>query len=59
MTMVTYGIASNAHHSIRSLRGTAKSTDDERVARALTNDFYVDDFLSGSNSLVEAEELQD
>ena len=59
MTRVTYGIASSAYHSIRSLRETAKSTDDERVTRALVNDFYVDDFLSGSTSLVEAEELQD
>ena len=59
MTRVTYGIASSAYHSIRSLREIAKSIDDERVAQALINDFYVDDFLSGSTSLVEAEELQD
>ena len=56
MTRVTYGIASSAYHSIRSLRETAKSTN-ERVAQALTNDFYVDDFLSGFNSLVGAERI--
>ena len=55
MTSVIYGIASSAYHSIRSLR----ENDFERVAQALTNNFYLDDFLSGSNSLVEAEELQD
>ena len=59
MTRVTYGIASSSYHSIRSLQETAKSTNDERVAQALLNDFYVDDFLSGSDNEFEAEQLQD
>ena len=59
MTWVTYGIASSSYHSIRSLQETAKSTNDERVAQALLNNFYVGDFLSGSDNEFEAEQLQD
>ena len=59
MTRLTYGIASSAYHSIRSLQETAKSTKDERVAQALLNDSNVDDFLSGSNNEFEGEQLQD
>ena len=34
-------------------------TENKRVSQAILNDFYVDDFLSGSNSVIEAAELQD
>ena len=59
MTRVTYGIASSSYHSVRSLQETSKLTVNKRVSQAILNDFYVDDFLSGSNSVIEAAELQD
>ncbi len=59
MTRVTYGIATSAYHSIRALQETAKDTTDEVTKQTILNDFYVDDLLSGANSMEEAKHLQD
>ena len=56
---MTYGIASSSYHSIRSLQETSTMTENKRVSQAILSDFYVDDLLSGSNSVIEAAELQD
>ena len=59
MARVTYGIGSSAYHSIRPLQEASKLTENKRVAQSILNDVYVDDFLSGSNRVMEAVELQD
>ena len=59
MTRVTYGSATSAYHSIRALRETARETGDKRVKQAILKDFYVDDLLSGANSIEEAIQMQD
>ena len=46
-------------HSIRTLQETSKLTNDKRVAREILSSFYVEDFLSGCNSIEEAADLQD
>ena len=56
---VTYGIASSGYNAVRSLQETAKLTDNENVRTALLEGFYVDDFLSGCNTLEDAKGLQD
>ena len=56
---VIYGIASSGYHAVRSLQETAKFTDNENVRTAILEGFYVDDFLSGCNTLEDAKGLQD
>lgn len=59
MTRVTYGIASSAYHSIRSLQESAKYTNDDLVKAKILKDFYVDDLLSGADSFEMAKRIQD
>ncbi len=56
MTRVTFGIRSSQHHAIRALREVAegKSLIDEII---LSNS-YVDEFLTGAESIAEAKQLQ-
>ena len=59
LTRVIFGIATSAYHSIRALQETAKETVDKRVKQAILKDFYVDNLLSGANSIEEAKQMQD
>ena len=59
MTRVTYGIASSAFHSIRSLQVFAEESDDDSIRIATLNDMYVDDLLTGSSDTESATQLQD
>ena len=54
MTRVTYGIASSAFHSTRSLVEVANRCKDESLQKSIKQDFYVDDYLSGADSIPEA-----
>ena len=49
----------HGYHAVRSLQETAKLTDNENVRTAILEGFYVDDFLSGCNTLEDAKGLQD
>ena len=59
MTRVTYGIRSSSYHSIRSLQETAALTDDAPTSAAIRRDFYVDDLMSGAESVEMAVSLRD
>ena len=54
MTRVTYGIASSAFHSTRSVVEVANLCKDQVLAQSIKNDFYVDDYLSGAESTEDA-----
>ena len=54
MTRVTYGSRSSSYHSIRSLRSVADFLVDE----VILSDSYVDDFLTGAESIDEAKKLR-
>ena len=54
MTRVTYGIASSAFHSTRSVIEVGNRCSDDLLAKTIKHDFYVDDYLSGANSVEEA-----
>ena len=59
MTRVTYGVASSSYHSVRSLVEYAKFGDTPpEVSTALRRDFYVDDILTGADSVETARKLQ-
>ena len=53
-TRVTYGIASSAFHSTRSVVEVANLCKDKDNAQSIKNDFYVDDYLSGTDSIEDA-----
>ena len=55
-TRVRYGIRSSSHHSIRSLRSVA--IGDSLVDEVILSDSYVDDFLTGAESIDEAKKLR-
>ena len=55
MTRVTYGISSSAFlHSTRSVVEVANLCKDQVLAQSIKNDFYVDDSLSGAESIEDA-----
>ena len=56
MNRVTYGICSSSYHSIRSLRSVADG--DSVVEEVILSDSYVDDFLTGAESIGEAKKLR-
>ncbi|XP_051175264.1 uncharacterized protein LOC127290613 [Leptopilina boulardi] len=58
---ITYGTASAPFLAVRCLRQLAEDegANFPRAADALREDFYVDDFLSGGESVEEAKELRD
>ena len=59
MTRVTYGVASSSYHYIRSLVECANLKRVSPEAQILMKrDFYVDDILTGANSVEEAKKLQ-
>ena len=59
MTRVTYGVASSSYHIIRSLVECANLEGLCPEAQLSVNrDFYVDDKLTGANSVEEAKKLQ-
>ena len=56
MTRVIYGITSAAYHSVRSLVEVSNRCSNTDIALTMKNDFYVDDYLSGMDSIEAAKE---
>ena len=54
MTRVTYGIASSAFHSTRSVVEVGNRCSYDLLAKTIKHDFYVDDYLSGANAVAAA-----
>ena len=57
MTRVTYGIASSSFHSIRSLFEAAMVNFDEIASPIIERDFYVDDLVTGADSVSDGIEI--
>lgn len=57
LNTVTYGTASASYLATKCLTSLANESDDVEIQRAISKDFYVDDFLSGMNSEPAALEL--
>lgn len=49
LNVVTYGTTSAPYLSMRCIRQLAYECDDKNISRIILEDFYIDDFLSGSN----------
>ena len=59
MTRVTYGVASSSYHSTRALQESGKTNGpNPNIVNVILNDFWVDDLLSGADTLEEACVLQ-
>ena len=54
MTRITYGIASSAFHSTRSLVEVANRCPDQSLENSIKQDFYADDYVSGAESIPDA-----
>ena len=54
MTRVSYGIASSAFHSTRSVVEVGNRCSNDLLAKTIKHDFYVDDYISGANFVAEA-----
>ena len=60
MTRVTYGMSSSFYLSTRALQGSGKTNGpNPNTVDVILNDFWVDDLLSGADTLEEACVLQD
>ena len=60
MTRVTYGVASSSYHSTRALQESGNfHGPNSNTVDVILNDFWVDDLLSGADTLEEACVLQD
>ena len=60
MTRVTYGVASSSYHSTRALQESGKTNGpNPNTVNVILNDFWVDELLSGADTLEEACVLQD
>ena len=60
MTRVTYGVASSSYHSTRGLQESGKTHGpNSNTVDVILNDFWVDDLLSGADTLEEACVFQD
>ena len=60
MTRVTYGVASSSYHSTRALQESGKTHGpNPNTVDVILNDFWVEDLLSGADTLEEACVLQD
>ena len=60
MTRVTYGVASSSYYSTRALQESGKTNGpNSNTVNVILNDFWVDDLLSGADTLEEACVLQD
>jgi hypothetical protein len=57
MTRVTYGIGSSSHQAIHALQDSAAHAPDIQTSNCIRLDFYVDDLISGANSIAEARVL--
>ncbi|XP_055922684.1 uncharacterized protein LOC129953494 [Eupeodes corollae] len=59
LTVVTYGMTSSAHNAVRALIQCAKDAEHEfpDAARAIIEDFYMDDCTTGADSEQKAIEL--
>ena len=58
LTTVTFGEKSAPYMAIKALQFIADSCDDATVSKTLREDFYVDDLLSGAQTVQEAVALQ-
>ena len=55
MTRITFGVAASPYLAVRTLQQTAKDHSHDPIASYhITHSFYVDDLLTGANSLEEA-----
>lgn len=56
LTVVTYGLSSSVHNSVRAMIqcGTDHEIEFPYAARVVKNDFYIDDCLTGADSVDEA-----
>ena len=60
VTRVTYSVASSSYHSIRALQDSGKNHGPNlNTVNVILNNFWVDDLLSGADTLEEACVLQD
>ena len=60
MTRVTYAVASSFYHSARALQESGKTNEpNPNTVNVILNDFWVDDLLSGADTMEEACVLQD
>lgn len=57
LNTVTYGTASAPYLATKCLVSLADNIEDERVQSAIRRDFYVDDFLSGGETIAETIEI--
>ncbi|KPJ02096.1 hypothetical protein RR46_01492 [Papilio xuthus] len=57
LNTVTYGTSSAPYLATKCLVSLAEQCSDPETKRAITKDFYVDDFLSGGNSIESVIEL--
>lgn len=57
LNTVTYGTASAPYLATKSLVTLADTTSDERVKQSIQNYFYVDDYLSDGDSIIEVVQL--
>lgn len=59
LTVVTYGMSSSVHNSVRAMQQCALDNEHDypRAARAVREDFYVDDCFTGADGSVEASQL--
>ena len=57
MTRMTYGIATSSFHSIRSPFEAARVNFDEIASSIIERDFYVDDLVTGADSVSEGIEI--
>ncbi|XP_050359346.1 uncharacterized protein LOC126779442 isoform X4 [Nymphalis io] len=57
LNTVTYGTASAPYLATKCLTSLADNLDDYRVQSAIRRDFYVDDYLSGGNTISETIEI--
>ncbi len=60
LTTVTFGLGSSSFLAIRSLHEVANEIKDSnpKIAKIITDDFYVDDMLTGADSESEAKEIK-
>ncbi|XP_037295468.1 uncharacterized protein LOC119189550 [Manduca sexta] len=57
LNTVTYGTASAPYLATKCLVCLADNIEDTRVQRAIRRDFYVDDYLSGADTIAETVEI--
>lgn len=58
LTTVTYGTASAPFLAVRSLIKIAEDCNEERVKKVIEEDFYMDDLMTGADSVQECSEIK-